>query len=84
MKKTLALFLALVMLAGMLAGCAKTPSEGPVSSETPAPGGNEPATTPDQPDVAYADTYKSTFSESITSMNPYCTCLLYTSPSPRD
>ena len=73
MKKTLALFLALVMLAGMLAGCAKTPSEGPVSSETPAPGGNEPATTPDQPDVAYADTYKSTFSESITSMNPYCT-----------
>ena len=64
MKKTLAILLALATLLGMLAGCAgKTPSgDGQIS------GGNG-----DYSEVTYEDVYKSTFSESITSMNPYCT-----------
>ena len=78
MKKILALLLALVMLVGTLAGCTGEPQSGdPAGSQTQAPtttdGSGAPEPTQDQPDTAYVDAYKSTFSESITSMNPYCT-----------
>ena len=78
MKKILALLLALVMLVGTLAGCTGEPQSGdPVGSQTQAPtttdGSGAPEPTQDQTDAAYVDAYKSTFSESITSMNPYCT-----------
>ena len=67
MKKILALLLALV--------CTGEPQSGdPVGSQTQAPtttdGSGAPEPTQDQTDAAYVDAYKSTFSESITSMNP--------------
>ena len=74
MKKWIALFLALTMLTGALAGCTpSTPAEG---DNPPAvtPGGDTPTEpgTPD-PEVTYVKEYNSTFSEPITSLNPYCT-----------
>ena len=65
MKKILALFLAAVLLAGMLAGCGQgskpTDPSGPVNTGTP------------DPNVTYLKEYKSTFSKPITTMNPYTT-----------
>ena len=74
MKKILALLLALVMLVGVLAGCTNQtqPNDDPDATGDPSTtdSGNQPS---GSPDVAYVNAYKSTFSESITSMNPYCT-----------
>ncbi len=74
MKKILALLLALVMLIGVLAGCTNQtqPNDDPDATGDPSTtdSGNQPS---GSPDVAYVNAYKSTFSESITSMNPYCT-----------
>lgn len=74
MKKILALLLALVMLVGVLAGCTNQtqPNDDPNATGDPSTtdSGNQPS---GSPDVAYVNAYKSTFSESITSMNPYCT-----------
>ncbi len=74
MKKTLALLLALVMLIGVLAGCTNQtqPNDDPDATGDPSTtdSGNQPS---GSPDVAYVNAYKSTFSDSITSMNPYCT-----------
>lgn len=61
MKKLLASVLALVMLAG----CAGGPQTSAPVQESPA-GSTGPAPT-------YTDTYQSTFSTAITSLNPYCT-----------
>ncbi len=74
MKKILALLLALVMLIGVLAGCTNQtqPNDDPDATGDPSTtdSGNQPS---GSPDVAYVNAYKSTFSDSITSMNPYCT-----------
>ena len=56
MKKTISLLMAIVMLAGILAGC--------TSGEKP----QGPAT-----DATYVKEYKSTFSQGLTSMNPFRT-----------
>ena len=71
MKKTIALLLTLVMLSCIVAGCSGNQNNN-------APQDNDPANTAapaqtDEPQVVYEKTYKSTFSTSITSMNPYCT-----------
>ena len=71
MKKTIALLLTLVMLSCIVAGCSGNQNGN-------APQDNDPANTAapaqtDEPQVVYEKTYKSTFSTSITSMNPYCT-----------
>lgn len=64
MKKHIALLLAVVMLAGLLAGC------GQGSTTTPA---GTTATGQPDPNVTYLKEYKSTFSTPITTMNPYTT-----------
>lgn len=82
MKKYLAMLLALIMLVGVVAACspAKPADDG---ANTPAgqahaaqPGESSGTVAPaenNEPQATYVDAYKSTFSESITSMNPYCT-----------
>lgn len=70
MKKTIALLLTIIMLMGIAAGCANEPNSGsPVNDGTPedSPSANNDVQT------SYEKVYKSTFSTSITSMNPYCT-----------
>lgn len=70
MKKTIALLLTIMMLMGIAAGCANEPNSGsPVNDGTPedSPSANNDVQT------SYEKVYKSTFSTSITSMNPYCT-----------
>lgn len=70
MKKTIALLLTIIMLMGIAAGCANESNSGsPVNDGTPedSPSANNDVQT------SYEKVYKSTFSTSITSMNPYCT-----------
>lgn len=68
MKKILALLLALTMALTMLAGCVGT-GETDGGKETVGPGSTTPVV--ETPEVTYQDTYKTTFSSSITTMNPY-------------
>lgn len=70
MKKLLALFLAVAVFASVAAGCAPKPSaeggtDAGVSTQTPD------LNNPVVPGVNYLDTYKSSFSEPIKSLNPY-------------
>ncbi|MCE5236301.1 MAG: ABC transporter substrate-binding protein [Clostridiaceae bacterium] len=70
MKKLVALFLAVAVFASVAAGCAPKPStqggagDG-VSTQTPD------LNNPVVPGMNYLDTYKSSFSEPIKSLNPY-------------
>ncbi len=70
MRKLIALFLTVVALVSLIAGCAPAPNE-------EGPGANPDATTtpdvnnPIVPGVNYLDVYKSSFSEQISSLNPY-------------
>lgn len=74
MKKTIALLLAIVMSFAVFAAC----DGGNPAGQTDKPGqtdagGAQTQTPVTTPGVTYQDTYKTTFSSSVTTMNPYTT-----------
>lgn len=71
MKKIIALLLAVTMAFAMLAGCASgTTTEETNGGPTETNGGTAETAAPTE-EVTYQDTYKTTFSTSITTLNPY-------------
>ncbi len=69
MKKIIALLLVAAMAFAVMAGC--NPTNVP---STPGGSTDNPAATPGSTtDVTYQDVYKTTFSSSITTLNPYAT-----------
>ncbi|HWS30611.1 MAG TPA: ABC transporter substrate-binding protein [Clostridia bacterium] len=68
MKKLVALFMAVAVSASLVAGCASNPpSQGGTGGDSKTPDLNNPVV----PGVNYLDVYKSSFSEAISSLNPY-------------